>query len=157
MREVPMDERAVSTTIGYALTLGVASLLITGLLIAGGGFLQDQRERTTRTELEVIGGQISADISSADRLSASGVDSVNITRNLPDSVTGSAYTVELRVPTNPDKTSHLELTSADPELTVRVDVATHEAGLRNSTIDGGAVEVFYDPSNDELVMKDADA
>lgn len=152
-----MDERAVSTTIGYALTLGVASLLITGLLIAGGGFLQNQREDTTETELEVIGEQISADISAADRLSATGANSVNITRNLPDAVTGSAYTVELHNKSGSPRRTYLELTSADPELTVRVDVATNEAGLRNATIDGGAIEVSYVEADNELVLDNADA
>lgn len=151
-----MDERAVSATIGYAITLGIASLLITGLLIAGGGFLQNQREDTTETELEVIGEQISADISAADRLSATDADSVNITRNLPDSVTGSAYTVELHNKSGSPRRTYLELTSADPELTVRVDVATQEAGLRNATIGGGAIEVGYDNNDNELVLDSAD-
>lgn len=155
MREVMRDDRAVSTTIGYAITLGIASILITGLLIAGGGFLQDQREQTTRTELEVIGEQISADIASADRLSASGVDSVNISRDLPERVTGSAYTVELHNESGTPRRTYLELTAADPRLTVRVDVATHEAGLRNATVDGGAIEVSYDAGSDELVLQNA--
>lgn len=147
------DDRAVSTTIGYALTLGVTSLLITGLLIAGGGFLQNQREVTTETELEVIGEQISADVSSADRLSASDADAVNITRSLPDSVTGSQYVVSVR--TSPQ--THLELRSAAPEVTVRVDVAVHEASLAATDVDGGDIQVSYDESSDELVLRNADA
>ena len=147
------DDRAVSTTIGYALTLGVASLLITGLLIAGGGFLQNQREVTTETELEVIGEQVSADISSADRLSASDADEVNITRSLPDSVTGSQYTISLE--TSPQ--THLELRSADPEVTVRVDVAVHETSLAATDIDGGNIQVSYNRTSDELVLRNAEA
>jgi hypothetical protein len=147
------DDRAVSTTIGYALTLGVASLLITGLLIAGGGFLQNQREVTTETELEVIGEQVSADISSADRLSASDADEVNITRSLPDSVTGSQYTISVR--TSPQ--THLELRSADPEVTVRVDVAVHETSLAATDIDGGNIQVSYNRTSDELVLRNAEA
>ena len=148
-----LDDRAVSTTIGYALTLGVASLLITGLLIAGGGFLQNQREVTTETELEVIGEQVSADIASADRLSASDADEVNITRSLPDSVTGSQYTISVR--TSPQ--THLELRSADPEVTVRVDVAVHETSLAATDIDGGNIQVSYNQTSDELVLRNAEA
>jgi len=149
------DDRAVSTTIGYALTLGVASLLITGLLIAGGGFLQNQREVTTETELEVIGEQVSADISSADRLSASDADEVNITRSLPDSVTGSQYTISVKTP--PQTQTHLELRSADPEVTVRVDVAVHETSLAATDIDGGNIQVSYNQTSDELVLRNAEA
>ncbi|PSP97779.1 hypothetical protein BRC89_10230 [Halobacteriales archaeon QS_4_70_19] len=148
MRE--WKDRAVSTTIGYALTLGVASLLITGLLIAGGGFLQDQREGTTRTELAVIGEQVSADLSSADRLNYSGVDSIRIQRNLPQRVTGSAYTIELNTATQ----SHLVLRSAEPEVVVRVDVATR-TDLRAGSIGGGSIQVTYDPTTDELVLSNA--
>lgn len=147
------DDRAVSTTVGYALTLGVAALLITGLLIAGGGFLENQREVTTETELEVIGEQVSADISSADRLSASDADAVNITRNLPDSVTGSQYTISVR--TSPQ--THLELRSVDPEVTVRVDVAVNEAALVATDIGGGNIQVSYNRTSDELVLRNADA
>jgi cytoskeletal protein RodZ len=147
------DDRAVSTTVGYALTLGVAALLITGLLIAGGGFLEDQREATTETQLEVIGEQVSADISSADRLSASDADEVNITRNLPDSVTGSQYTISVR--TSPQ--THLELRSVDPEVTVRVDVAVQEASLVATDIDGGNIQVSYNRTSDELVLRNANA
>lgn len=147
------DDRAVSTTVGYALTLGVAALLITGLLIAGGGFLENQREVTTETELEVIGEQVSADISSADRLSASDADAVNITRNLPDSVTGSQYTISVR--TSPQ--THLELRSVDPEVTVRVDVAVNEAALAATDIGGGNIQVSYNRTSDELVLRNADA
>jgi cytoskeletal protein RodZ len=147
------DDRAVSTTVGYALTLGVAALLITGLLIAGGGFLEDQREATTETQLEVIGEQVSADISSADRLSASDADEVNITRNLPDSVTGSQYTISVR--TSPQ--THLELRSVDPEVTVRVDVAVQEASLVATDIGGGNIQVSYNRTSDELVLRNADA
>jgi hypothetical protein len=147
------DDRAVSTTVGYALTLGVAALLITGLLIAGGGFLENQREVTTETELEVIGEQVSADIASADRLSASDADVVNITRNLPDSVTGSQYTISVR--TSPQ--THLELRSVDPEVTVRVDVAVNEAALAATDIGGGNIQVSYNRTSDELVLRNADA
>jgi hypothetical protein len=147
------DDRAVSTTVGYALTLGVAALLITGLLIAGGGFLEDQREVTTETQLEVIGEQVSADISSADRLSASDADEVKITRNLPDSVTGSQYTISVR--TSPQ--THLELRSVDPEVTVRVDVAVQEASLVATDIGGGNIQVSYNRTSDELVLRNADA
>ena len=147
------DDRAVSTTVGYALTLGVAALLITGLLIAGGGFLENQREVTTETELEVIGEQVSADIASADRLSASDADVVNITRNLPDSVTGSQYTISVR--TSPQ--THLELRSADPAVTVRVDVAVNEASLAATDIGGGNIQVSYNRTSDELVLRNADA
>jgi hypothetical protein len=147
------EDRAVSTTIGYALTLGVTALLITGLLIAGGGFLQDQRVTSTRSELQVVGHQVAADIASADRLTGSDVTDVSISRSLPDRVTGSSYTIEMSTTSQ----SHLVLTSADPDVTVRVDVQTTFAngGLAETSVDGGDIEVVYNPNgNEELVVRD---
>ncbi|MFC7028484.1 hypothetical protein ACFQH8_15745 [Halomicroarcula sp. GCM10025710] len=62
------DDRAVSTALGYVLTLSIASLLVTGLIIAGSGFVEDRREQVVREELTVIGQQIGADLARADRL-----------------------------------------------------------------------------------------
>jgi hypothetical protein len=151
MRE--FDARAVSTTVGYALTLGVTALLVTGLLIAGGGFLQEQRETSTRSELEVIGHQVASDIASADRLAGADVTEVSIRRSLPQRVTGSAYSIT--VENSPQL--HLVLTSADPEVTVRIDAATEfvSNGVVSGTVDGGNIVIEYDTSNDQLVIDNA--
>lgn len=153
MRE--FDDRAVSTTIGYALNLGVTALLVTGLLIVGGGFLQEQRETSTRSELEVIGHQVAADIASADRLAGSDVTGVSIRRSLPERVTGSAYSIT--VENSPQ--SHLVLTSADPEITVRVDMETvfvgNSTGVAPGTVDGGNIVIEYDTDDDQLVIDNA--
>jgi len=153
MRE--FDVRAVSTTVGYALTLGITALLVTGLLIAGGGFLQEQRETSTRSELEVIGHQVASDIASADRLTGSGVTEVSIRRSLPQRVTGSAYSIAVENSAQ----SHLVLTSADPEVTVRVDMETvfvgNSDGVASGTVDGGDIVIEYDTSNDQLVIDNA--
>ncbi len=155
MRRFAPEDRGVSTTVGYALSLGISAILISGLLIAGGGFLQDQRVTSTRSELTVIGDQIAADIASADRLVGSSVSNVMVQRNLPDRVTGSAYTVQ--VVTSPQ--AHLVLNSSEPDVTVRVDVDAHFSenlgnGLRETSVDGGGIEIVYDPDgNDELVVR----
>lgn len=151
MRE--FDDRAVSTTVGYALSLGISALLISGLLIAGGGFLQDQRVSSTRSELTVIGHQVAADIASADRLVGTDATNIRVQRNLPDRVTGSAYTVTVETP--PDVgNSHLVLTSAEPEVTIRIDIQVEFAGdIEQTAVDGGEVEVVYDSGADELVVR----
>lgn len=151
MRE--FDARAVSTTIGYALTLGITALLVTGLLIAGGGFLQEQRETSTRSELEVIGHQVASDIASADRLAGSDVTEVSIRRSLPQRVTGSSYSITVENSAQ----SHLVLASADPEVTIRIDMETVfvSNGVATGTVDGGNIVIEYDTSNDELVIDNA--
>lgn len=152
-------ERAVSTTLGYALTLGISSLLITGLLIAGGDFLQNNRERTIETELEVIGEQVAADLSSADRLVRSGGSNVRVRRELPETATGTSYTVEVQTPSaDPVGETHLKLTATDPSVVVRVDFETRTPVDGTASIDGGAVQVVGEDTDgdgdiDQLVIE----
>ncbi|KPN31415.1 hypothetical protein SY89_02161 [Halolamina pelagica] len=62
------DDRAVSTTLAYTLTLSITAVLVSGLLIAGGGLIEDQREAITRDELTVSGQQLAGGLEDADRL-----------------------------------------------------------------------------------------
>lgn len=149
-RRLTTDERGVSTTLGYALSLTVATLLVGGLLIAGGGFVEDQRERTVRNELEVIGQQVSADVAAVDRL-AQTVESGTVTvgRNLPERVTGKQYTIAVRT----DGADRYLVLSVDrPEVRVRVNLAS-ETSVAETAVSGGDVRVVYDPSADELEVR----
>lgn len=145
------DERAVSTTLGYALNLAVATLLVSGLLIAGGGFVKDQRERTAHSQLQVIGQQIAADVAAADRLANTGgtIDSVIVGRDLPETVTGAGYSIAVQS----DATgAYLTLSTTSPDVSVRVNV-TSETSVTETGISGGDVRVVYDPSTDELEVQ----
>lgn len=148
------DDRAVSTALGYVLTLSIATLLVTGLLVAGSGFVDDRREQVVRDELTVIGQQVSADLARADRLvgaaDSSGASlTVAVNKTYPDRVTGSAYQVELD-PSN----DRLVLSSDSPEITISIDIV-HRTDLGASTADGGIIQVAYDSSTGELVIRDA--
>ncbi|MFD1512237.1 DUF7266 family protein [Halomarina rubra] len=135
------DERAVSTTVGFVTTLGVASILISGLLIAGGGFVDDQRERTIRSEMQVIGQQVASDIDATDRLVQTGesVSELRVTHQLPDRVTGAQYSIEVD---NSGSQTRLKLSSDDPDVTVWVqfDAQTEVVGERFT---GGDLVIRY--------------
>jgi hypothetical protein len=144
------DRRGTSTAVGYALTLGIATLLVTGLVVAGGTFLEQQREETIRDEMTVIGQQLAADIGAADRLARTeDVGEVRIRRSLPDRVVGSSYNVELRTDNGEDR---IHLVSADPAVTVVVDVETSK-DLDAGTVQGGAIEIVYDLGDDHLEVQ----
>lgn len=145
------DDRAVSTTLGYTLSLTVATLLVGGLLIASGGFVEDQRERTVRNELQVIGQQVSADVAAADRLaSTDGTnDRVVVGRNLPNEVTGVRYTIAVE---SDGGETYLTLSTNSPDVSVRVNLAT-ETSVAETDVSGGDVRVVYDPSADELEVQ----
>lgn len=144
-----MDSRAVSSTLSYTLTLAIASLLVTGLLVAGNDFVNDRREEVIREELRVIGEQVAADIARVDRLARAGddVDELAINRSYPDQVAGSEYDVTLS--TSPKEVT---LTSVDPEISVRVAVEIQN-GVASppQTVDGGAIEISFDGS--DLVIR----
>lgn len=149
---IETDERAVSTTLGYVLSLGIVTLLLTGVLFASTDFVDDQREQTVRNELRVLGQQVADDLSAADRLVRAGEAgmAVTVTRDLPDTVTGSAYTVEVDPGAGPPTVIVLE--TADPAVTVEVLVRV-ETGVLASTVTGERVEVAYTGS--ALEVRDA--
>jgi len=143
-------DRGVSPVFAYVLTLGISTLLISGLLIAAGGFVDTQREATSRSELRVIGQQVSADIAAADRLQRTdGATEVSISRTLPERVVGSQYSLSVRTDANGPTELYLELTTVQPSVTVDVGV-TNETDVRASTISGGEMVVEYDSGNLEV-------
>jgi hypothetical protein len=140
MRRLAVDRRGVSTAIGYVLTLSVATLLIGGLLIGLGSFVDDQRTGTARDELRVIGQQVASDLSAADRLARVGSPStVRIHRQLPETVTGSTYRIEV-VAGDPVR---LELRTTSPEVSVELTVHLTRA-VDGSDLAGGDVVVRLD-------------
>ena len=133
-------ERGVSPVFGYVLTLGISTLLVSGLLIAASGFVDTQREQTTESELQVIGQQVSADIAAADRLHRTdGATNVVIERDLPNSVVGSQYTVFVRSDDGPTDT-YLRLRTVRPEVTVKVGI-TSETDVVDSAAGGGKIKI----------------
>lgn len=146
-----MNDRGVSTTLNYVLSLAIASLLVTGLLLAGGTFVENRQEEVIRSELEVIGQQIASDINRADRMLTAGNDetTVVVNQSFPKRITGTGYDIQL----NPGD-DELELSSVDPEVVVTVHVQT-ESTLVDSHADSGVVVVRNaSGSNDELVITD---
>lgn len=149
-----MNERALSTTVGYVIGLGIMMLLMTTLLIAGGNFVGDQREQAIRSQLEVVGQQVSNDLSRADRaveaVDASNVDEISLRERMPQRIAGNPYRVDLVTSTaNP----HFILTTDQPDVRVRVN-ATARSTLAESTFDGGIYRIWYNTTAGELVIED---
>lgn len=132
-----MNDRGVSSTLNYVLSLSIASLLVTGLLIAGGTFVEDRQEQVIRSELGVIGQQVASDINRADRLLQAGNDetTVVINQSFPKRITGTGYDIQL----DPGD-GELVLSSVDPEVEVQIRVET-ESTLVSSHADSGVVVV----------------
>lgn len=147
------DERAVSTTVSYALTLSITTLLVTGLLIAGGDFVTEQRDSATRNELRVLGQQLAADVSAADRLArTAGEDGdIQLTRRLPERVAGSTYRIDVHQVGSSD-TYEFTMHSENPDITTESRVYSTYPVFMKSNLTGGSASVSYNSVVEELVV-----
>jgi hypothetical protein len=135
------DDRAVSVTVGYVLNFAIASILVSGLLIAGGGLIERQTEQVTEDELSVIGHQLADDISSADRLVRAGdVSTLSIRSDLPERTAAGGYTVNITVDGNDGE---IVLRTNAPEVVVTVPFRV-QSSLSGGTLEGGPVRIEYD-------------
>lgn len=147
------DDRAVSATLTYVLTLTVVTLLISGLFVTSSTFVEDQRDRVIRSEFDVLGHRLAADLAAADRMARTvdGSGSVHIAESLPDAVANTPYRIVIEstsvVGGNHDVT--LTYTTSSPSINVSVSLHTR-TDVVDTTIPGGAIEIDYDSSNDEL-------
>lgn len=143
------DDRAVSTAVSYVLTLGITTLLVTGLLISAGGVVDDRRDVTSRNTLEVVGQRLAAHLMAADRLAGTAeTRHVAVEVDLPRNVAGGGY--EIRVN---GSTSTIVLESEGTDATQRVQFANATA-VNDTTVRGGDVRIVYTPA-DELEVRSA--
>jgi FlaG/FlaF family flagellin (archaellin) len=138
---VRRDERAVSTTLAYVLSLAIASLLISGLMIAAGGFVETEREQVVSSELEVVGQTLVADLEGADRLASTIDGTVSVRSSLPRRVGSATYTITLTDEGGGVTTVTLAASSVGVSVDVRLVTNTPVAA---GTLEGGELVVVYD-------------
>ena len=146
-----VDDRGISITLNYVLVLGISATLVAGLLVAGGTFVEDQREGVIEEEMNGVGNHIAGDIEQVDRMVQVGVtkpDQAVINQTFQRTVSGTTYNVELE--SSPDQ---VVLTSNSPSVTVEIPV-TVQTDVRESFAFGGETAVQYDDSADALVILD---
>lgn len=152
--------RAVSVTVGYVMTLAVSTLLLSGLFVAGGSFVETERERAAQGELTVVGERVAADLGTVDRVaSTTSPPRENLTVDrpltLPDRVSGTSYRIRIEA-AGTNGTVALESERAD--VAVEVPFRTSEAvTVRNTTVDGGDLWIRWDPDaglNGSVVVSD---
>jgi len=133
--------RGVSTTLGYVLALAISAILVSGLLIAGGTFVEDNRERVVRAELRVVGQQVSSSVETVDRLAVAGRGdtAAAVGLRLPAEAAEVGYGVAL-VPDGSD--AAVEITADEVGVTVRVGVVTDTPVDTGTSVRGGDVELF---------------
>lgn len=143
-----MSDRALSTTMGYVLTLAITTALVTGLFVATGDMVQDREDGVVREELNVVGAQLAADIEAADRLARTDAERVVVETHLPERVAGLQY----RIRVDPGPTTQLVLSPTSSAVSVAVPVG-NVTDVRGVTVSGGDVRVVL--AGDELEVRRA--
>ena len=145
MHHLSRDGRGVSTVVSYTLTLGIVTLLVTGLLFAGGSLVEDQRRQSIRGELDVFSQQLASQLVGVDRLAVVG-DSATTARlslSFPERVTGRSYRIRVADTSPGPSLVELRLLTESPAVTVRVEVWLR-TDVSDTTLAGGPVLVRYD-------------
>jgi hypothetical protein len=146
------DERAVTPAVTHAMTIGISTILITGLLIGAGQLMDDQQSYVVEGGLENVGGAITSELVRVDQFDKTGVDSdITLTASHPSKVGGQTYDIILD-PGSDETTLHLNATDQS-ELTVltRFD---NETAVCPSVVDGGTVVVAYNVSASCLELRE---
>lgn len=158
-RESAPRDRSVSVALNYILVLAISSVLVTGLLIAGGSFVEDNRERVINSELTVIGNHVAGNVEQVDRLVTASHDNLGSSGDEPEAyinqsfqqeVTGSSYAIEI-VDGTP---TQVVLTSFDPDVTISVNVTVQNGVRDESRASTSAISVYYDSDSEEIVIDD---
>lgn len=161
MRECPPlrdDRRAVSSTLGYVLTLAISGILVTGLLVAGGTMVTSEREVVANEQLSVAAEQLATGMTDADRMAATGDGgTVRIEVWLPDGAGSAPYSLRL-VSENIDQPYETRIVAESSALDVSQSVVVRTTfDVAESTVDGGPVVVtFDDDGGGKLHVHDAD-
>lgn len=148
-------DRAVSATVNYVLALAITSILISGLLIAGSGYMESQRTIAVGNALEVQNEQLADSIGEIDRLAAAMDDpdgEATIRVNLLDRVIDRSYEITVANETEPDDrryTYRLEATSGDVERDTLVKTSTP---IQETSVRGGSTVIRYETENGDPVL-----
>lgn len=145
------DRRATSTALGYVLSLGIAAILVSGLIIAAGGLMESQRDQSARIELQVVGQTVADDLASASRLADCDSCRVQLRIDVPSRVAGEAYRIQV-VEVDPPHISRLALTTGRTNAAANVTVRTTHP-IAETTVVGGTLVVEYDPAAGELEVR----
>ncbi|MFB6167458.1 MAG: hypothetical protein ABEJ43_01270 [Haloferacaceae archaeon] len=147
MRGPTARDRGVSTTVSYVLTLAITAILISGLLVAVTGVVDDRRDQTGRNALNVIGERIAANLMAADRLAETDPEATVVTVRLPERISERGYSVTID-----GGAEEIVLTLGGSQTTVTVSFAAEP--VVDATVRGGDLRIVLTPA-DELEVRSA--
>lgn len=150
---LPPRDRGQSVAINYTLSLIIVTVLISALFMSMSDFMGDERERVTRSELEVLGNRITADIATTDRLARAtdGDARTEIRTDIPPDVAGVDYSVTITSATAGSGYYDVEVQLRAPAVDVNRNVSVRTSTeVSNSRLIGGSYRVVYGGSTIEV-------
>ncbi|MHC3378058.1 DUF7266 family protein [Haloarcula sp. H-GB5] len=137
------DSRGVSPAVTQALTIGITSLLVTGLLIGGSQMVDSQRDRVTEEALENVGDGIARDLIRLDAFDTASLNStVSFRATYPERIADQSYNVEV----SPDMSRtrvYVNATGLNRYAVVRF---ANETNVCPSVVSSGPLAVSYNAS-----------
>lgn len=149
MSNIQPDERAVASTLSYALTLSITTILLVGVLAGAGSLVDSQQDRAIESGLAVQGERLAANLMTVDRLSRTGsAERVEVRIDLPTRVAGEGYRVEITEDEEGNDVIGLHSNAID----VTVDF-TVERGIAAGRLAGGAVTIEFDDGTGTIEVR----
>jgi len=139
------DHRGVSVSLTHVLTVAITTVLVTGLLIGVGGYINDFEQDTTREELSAVGERLAGEFVRAETLAQLKYSSVELRTKHPDRVGGKTYTIRLSNGASICDGSPpcFRLASSGQNVAVVVPLAS-SVPVEPSSASGGNVLIVYD-------------
>lgn len=148
-----MSQRSVSVALGYVLVLSLTVILVGGLIIGSGSFVETQQDQAAKEELAVIGAQVAGNVEQVDRMVIAANDSPDhavINEPFQQRVSGDRYTVRLVT----DETPRLVLEPINGNIEVTVPLTIETDIAAGTSVTGGQISVRYNDT-DGLVIENA--
>lgn len=143
-----MDDRAVSSVVAHALIIAIAMVLVSLILLTGTTYVEDQRDQTIRSQLNVVGQQVVGCMEHADRLvsaTQNDPETLEVSCQLPNRVVGETYVV------------HVDSTAVRLEATggTSVEVPLGSTSVEPTDLKGGRIVIeYHDGPYHRLVIND---
>jgi len=143
------DTRAISPAVTQALTIGISTILITGLLVGGSTFIDNREEDTVRKGLKDVGTGVSSELVRLDQYNKTAVsNNLSFTSDYPDRVGNEPYRIHV-VPDSDKSTIYVNSSASEYWTSVRFK---NTSPVCESSVGGGQIAVVYDTTRSDPCM-----
>lgn len=152
------DDRGVSTALTHVLTIGITTILISGLFIGTTTLLDGQKSRAGYQEMGTIGDRLGAEITAVDQAAQRTPNgTADVLVEHPRTVAGGTYRVRLATGGDCDTwdpDTCLILSASQTEQDVEVPFKNSTA-VEPTSVSGGDIRIRYNASGAEEITLEA--